>query len=198
MSNQKSTLYTVITVVVGVVAIAGGVAKMYQGFGSLALGSSTQDPQVDALLKKSDASVVEANTHLSVVGPAFQELLNDFDRLGLAAFRMEKLDACEKLSEQFSISSGHLTDASQSIIEATKLGTDKKITEFLLERSKSYDLLVKVNTQNIDIIRTLLDESIVDMEAVVEKVLSIAESRDENQKAADAATAAANAMLQPS
>lgn len=196
MSNRKSPLYTVIAVLFGIVAIAGGAAKMYRGIGSLS--NAGQDPKVDELLKKSDASVAEANSQIMVVVPAFQGLLNDFDTLGLAAFRLEKRDACEKIVEQFSVANNHLQEASISIIEATKLGTDDKTTAFLIDKSRSYELLVKVNAQNIDIVRATLDESIVDMDAVVEKVMSIATSRDADQKAADEATAAANAILKQS
>ena len=67
-----------------------------------------------------------------------------------------------------------------------------------MARSKSYDLLIKVSKQNIDIIRATLDESVVDMDAIVGKVLSIAANRDADQKAADEATAAANAMIKRS
>jgi len=180
-------------VLFGLVVLAGGAAKLYRGYSDLK--SSGLDPKMGELLKKSDASVAEANRTTSTAVPAFQELLNDFDTLGFAAFRSEKIEACAKLSEQFAAVSAHLQEASNSIVEATKQGTDEKTTAFLLARSRSYELLVKVNTKNIDIIRATLDESMVDMNTIVEKVMSIAESRDADQKKADEASTAASASI---
>jgi len=194
MSNRKSPLYTVFAILFGIIAIVGGGAKMYRGFSNLS--NSGQDPKVVELLTKSDASVAEANSQLAAVGPAFQNLLSDFDSMGLAAFRSEKKETCAQLIDQYSLANDHLQSASKSIVEATEFGTNTKTTAFLMDRSKSYDLLVKVNNHNIDIIRVTLDESIDDMDTVVEKVLSIAQSRDEDQEASDAAAVAADAVLQ--
>ena len=196
MSNQKSRFSTILAVVFGLVVFAGGAAKLYRGISTLS--GSGQDPKVLELLTKSDASVADANAQIVVASPAFQALLNDFDNLGLAAFRREKKSECEKVIEQFSVASSHLQEASKSIVEATKIGTDEKTTAFLTDKSKSYDLLAKVNAQNIEIIRTTLDTSIEDMDAVVEKVMSIAKNRDADQQAADAATAAAELTLKKS
>lgn len=94
--------------------------------------------------------------------------------------------------------SKHLQEASNSLVEAIEIGTDEKTKAFLLARSQSYEQLINVNNQNIDIIRETLDESITDMNTVVDKVLSIAASRDADQKAADEAVAAADTILKRS
>lgn len=196
MSTRKSPLYTALAVVFGIIVLAGGAAKLYRGFSNLT--SSGLDPKVGELLRESDAAIAEVNRETNAVVPAFQELLNDFDKMELAAFRAEKRETCTKLSEQFAAVGERLQLASKTIIEATQLGTDADTTAFLMARSKSYDLLIKVSKQNIDIIRATLDESVVDMDAIVGKVLSIAANRDADQKAADEATAAANAMIKRS
>ena len=196
MSTRKSPLYTALAVVFGIIVLAGGAAKLYRGFSNLT--SSGLDPKVGELLRESDAAIAEVNRETNAVVPAFQELLNDFDKMELAAFRAEKRETCTKLSEQFAAVGERLQLASKTIIEATQLGTDADTTAFLMARSRSYDLLIKVSKQNIDIIRATLDESVVDMDAIVGKVLSIAANRDADQKAADEATAAANAMIKRS
>lgn len=196
MSTRKSPLYTALAVVFGIIVLAGGAAKLYRGFSNLT--SSGLDPKIGELLRESDAAIAEVNRETNAVVPAFQELLNDFDKMELAAFRAEKRETCTKLSEQFAAVGERLQLASKTIIEATQLGTDADTNAFLMARSRSYDLLVKVSKQNIDIIRATLDESVVDMDAIVGKVLSLAANRDADQKAADEATAAANAMIKRS
>ena len=84
------------------------------------------------------------------------------------------------------------------LVEATKHGTNEKTTSFLLMRSKSHELLGKANTQNVDIIRAILDESVVDVDVIVQKVQSIAESRDANEKAANEAAEESTAILKRS
>ncbi len=193
MTTRKSPLYSGITLLFGLVIMAGGAAKLYRSFSNLS--SAQANPKVDKLLEASDAAVAEANQKLLEVSPAFQELLNDFDQMGVDAFRSEKRETCAKIAEQFAAANEHLQVASNSIAEAVKEGTTEKVTAFLMARSKSYQLLVKANTQNINIIQVIIDESMVDMDSIVEKVLSIAESRDADQKAANDATATADALL---
>ncbi len=196
MSTQKSPFYTAMAVLFGIVVLAGGAAKLYRGVSNLS--GSGLAPKVGALLKKSDASVAQADQQSTAIAPAFQELLADFDKLGLDAFRSEKRDSCEKLIEQFAAVSEHLNEASKSLVDATKHGADKNTNEFLVARSRSYKLFVKANNQNIDILRVTLDESIVDRNVLVEKILSLAQSRDADQQAAKELAAESDAILKRS
>ena len=196
MSSSKSPLYSVLAILVSLVVLAGGAAKLYRGVSQLKEPGA--NAKVDELLAKSDSSAEEANRQSAVIASAFQELLGDFDKLGIQAFRSEKREACEKLSEQFAAVSEHLHESSRVLVEATKHGTNEKTTSFLLMRSKSHELLGKANTQNMEIIRAILDESTVDVDAIVQKVQSIAESRDANQKAANEAAEESNAILKRS
>lgn len=193
MSLRKSPVYTVLAILFSLIVLAGGAAKLYRGISRLS--SSGLDPQVGELLKKSDTAVDEANRQAGAAAIAFQELLGDFDRLGVVEFRQQKQETCAQIREQFEGVSTRLQEASTYLIEATQHGTNEKTTAFLKARAQSYELLMKVGSQNIEIIRTILDESMVDPNAIVQKVMSIAESRDANQKAATEATVAANAIL---
>ena len=193
MSNSKSPLYSALAILVSLVVLAGGAAKLYRGYSRIS--SSESSAKVDELLEESDATVAEANRQSVVLTPAFRELLGDFDKLGIDAFRSEKQEACTKLSEQFAAVSEQLNESSRLLIEATKHGTNEKLTGFLLAKSKSYELQGKVNTEHIDMIRALLDESIVDVDAIVQKIQSITASAVANRKAADEAAEESAAIL---
>ena len=193
MSTRKSPFYTVLGVVFGLIVLAGGAAKFYRGLSGLT--STGLNPKVKTLLEESDAAIAVANQQTSTVVPAFQQLLTDFDTLGVANFRAERREACATLTDQYTTINDQLQTASNKIKEAIKLGIDANTTAFLDARSKSYSLLVDVTKHNLDIIRTLLDESVVDTDAIVAKVQSIAENRALAEKAANEATAAADALL---
>ncbi len=196
MAIQNSLFKSALTLLFSGIVLIGGAAKLYRGFSVLT--STRSNSVLDELLKKSDESVAEANRQSNEIAPVFQSLLGDFDQLGVAAFRLEKREACAQLTEQFTAVNNHLHVASTSLLEATNHGTSEKVTAFLKARSNAYELLVKVNTQNIDIIEATLDESIVDTDAIVELIMSIAKSRDADQIVADEATAAADAVMEGS
>ena len=177
----------------GLVVLAGGAAKLYRGVSNLT--DSASNSKVDELLKASDAAVEEANRKMQTAEAGFNEVLGQFDTLGITDFRAQKRDECAKLSDQYAAANQQLQQACNSIAEAVKLGAIKKVVPFLETRARSYELLVKANTQNINILQTTLDESMVDMNAIVEKVMSIAHSRDADQKAANEISAEADAML---
>jgi hypothetical protein len=193
MSTRKSPIYSILAVLFSLVILAGGAAKLYRGISGLS--ESGAAPKVRELLVKSDSSAEEANRQSAVVAPLFQDLLGEFDQMGLAAFRTEKRNECEKVSAQYVAVAAHLRDASKSILEATKHGTDAKTSEFLLARSESYECLIRANEKNIEIISVILDQSISDTDAVIEKVHSIATQRGEDEKASQVALATSNQVL---
>lgn len=190
--SKKSPVVSAISVVVGIVLLAGGAAKVYRGINTLSGGS---DPKVAELLKQNDTAIDEANKQLADALPRFQQLLNDFDSLGLVAFRNEKKEIGEQITQSLASATNNLKQAVQVISEALQLDDTKKIAEFLKLRSTSYEKLTSVCEQNIEIVRVMFDESLTDTDAIVAKVMEIATSRDENQKASDEAGAAADAML---
>ncbi len=102
---------------------------------------------------------------------------------------------CNHVIEDFNGASSQLQVATNAIGEALKLDGDSKVAEFLKTRATSYEKLVSVCQQNIEIIKATTDESTTDTDAIVAKVMSIAETRDALQKEADDATAAADALL---
>ena len=196
MATRKSPFYTILAILFSLVILGLGGSKFYRGISTLSQSGS--DPKVRDLLVKSDASVADANQQSKTVAPLFQELLGEFDRLGVPAFRSEKREACEKIRGQFAEVKGLLQEVSTSLIDATKIGVDKKTTEFLMARSKSYDLLIKANEKNIEIISATLDESITELDDVVEKVQAIAMKREDDEKAAAEASAIADEILKRS
>lgn len=196
MASSKSPLYAALAFFFSLIVLAGGAVKFYRGVSTMA--NSGSDPKVRELLEKSDKAVEEANRQSDVVAPMFQELLADFDRLGLAAFRSEKRDACQRVIEQYQAIGGHLQEASKLMVEATQLGTETKITEFLMARSKSYGLLIQAAQKNQEIISATMDDSLADTDAVLNKIEALAVSRDADHKAAKEAAAASDAILKKS
>jgi hypothetical protein len=196
MASSKSPLYTALAFFFALIVLAGGAAKFYRGVSAMAKSSS--DPKVRELLEKSDKAAEEANQQSNVVAPMFQELFTEFDRLGLTAFRAEKREACQKVIDHYKAISGHLQEASKSMIEATQLGTETKITDFLMARSKSYGLLIQAAQKNQEIVSAAMDESLADTDAVLNKIEALANSRDADHKAANEAAAEADAILKKS
>lgn len=196
MASSKSPLYTALAFFFALIVLAGGAAKFYRGVTTMAKSGS--DPKVRELLEKSDKAAEEANQQSNVVAPMFQELFTEFDRLGLAVFRAEKREDCQKVIDHYKAIGGHLQEASKLMIEATQLGTETKITDFLMARSKSYGLLIQAAQKNQEIVSAAMDESLVDTDAVLNKIEALANSRDADHKAANEAAAEADAILKKS
>ncbi|MDZ4849552.1 MAG: hypothetical protein SGI77_09670 [Pirellulaceae bacterium] len=186
-------LMTTIIVIVAAIAIVSGGFKMFSGVQKIA--SSSSDPKVDLLLKDSDVALDEANKQNQIVVPAFQQLLNDFDQLGVESFRKEKREVSDNLVAQFAKTTGQFQMAAKKLDAAAILSVDKKLNAFIVIKSKSYGLLGNVCDQNAEIIRVLLDDSLVDSAAITEKVLKLAASRDATQKAANDATTEADVIM---
>lgn len=191
MSN-KSPVVSAISIVAGIVIFAGGAAKLYRGISNLNGGT---DPKVTVLLEQSDAAVEEANKSLTKVQPEFEQLLSDFDTLGVTAFRTEKNVASSQVIGEFQAAVEQLKKASQAISEALTLDSETKVAGFLKTRATSYDKLALASEQNIAIVNSLLDETTTDTDAIIAKITSIAEVRDAHQKEANELTKASDAML---
>lgn len=196
MASNKSPLYTALAFFFALIVLAGGAAKFYRGVSTIAKSGS--DPQVRELLEKSDKAAEEANQQSNVVAPKFQELLAEFDRLGLAKFRAEKREACQEVIDQYKAIGGCLQESSKCMVEATQLGTETKITEFLMARTKSYGLLIQAAQKNQEIVAAAMDESLADTDAVLNKIEALAVSRDADHQAANEAAAEADAILKKS
>ena len=193
MSTRKSPFYTAMGFLFSLVILVGGAAKLYRGVSGLS--STGGSDKVRELLTEGDAAVEIANREMVAVQSAFQTLFTDFDQLGVEAFRAGKREDCDKVIGQYESISNYLQLASSKIAEATKLDADAKVNEFLLPRSKSYDLLKKVCQQNIAMVQATLDTSLADADSVISKLEVIVASRDADQKAADDATNASDAVL---
>lgn len=191
--KKRAPLMTAIIVIVAAIAIVGGGLKMFSG--TQKITSSSSDPKVDLLLKESDAALDEANKQNQIAVPAFQQLLSDFDQLGVEGFRKEKRELSENLVVQFAKTAEQFQTAANKLDTAALLSADKKLNAFLVIKSKSYGLLGKVCDQDVEMIRVLLDDSLTDGAAITGKVLELAASRDATQKAADDATTEADAVM---
>lgn len=196
MASSKSPLYTALGFFFALIVLAGGAAKFYRGVSNMAKSGS--DPKVRELLEKSDKAVDEANRQSNVVAPKFQELLAEFDRLGLAKFRAEKREACQEVIDQYKAIGDHLQEASKFMVEATQLGTEAKITDFLMARTKSYGLLIQAAQKNQEIVSATMDQSLAETDAVISKIGALAASRDADHQAANEAAAEADAILKKS
>ncbi len=191
--KKIAPLMTAIIVIVAAIAIVSGGFKMLSGIQKIA--SSSSDPKVDLLLKESDVALDEANKQNQTAIPAFQQLLNDFDSLGVEGFRKEKRELSTNLVAQFAKTTEQFQMAAKKLDAAAELSVDKKLNAFIVIKSKSYELLGKVCDQNAEMIQVLLDDSLADGAAITEKVLALAASRDATQKAANDATTEADAVM---
>ncbi len=193
MSNKRSPIYTVLAVLFSVIVIGGGVAKLYRGYSQITQADPVR--AVRELLEASDKAAAEANRKSEAVAPAFDEILGDFDRLGIEKFRAEKRDASTDVIDQFGLVSEQLERASTSLKYAGQIEPNEKMKSFIESRSKSYDLLVEANQKNIEIVRATMDPSLADVNAVLTKIESLVASRTAIQKESLDASAAADELL---
>ncbi len=176
-----------------VIVIGGGVAKLYRGYSQITQADPVR--AVRELLEASDKAAAEANRKSEAVAPAFDEILGDFDRLGIEKFRAEKRDASTDVIDQFGLVSEQLERASTSLKYAGQIEPNEKMKSFIESRSKSYDLLVEANQKNIEIVRATMDPSLADVNAVLTKIESLVASRTAIQKESLDASAAADELL---
>lgn len=194
--TKRSLLMTALIVIVGVIAIISGVAKMRHGFQEMT-GSSV-DPKVTALLTESDEAVAVANTHIEAARPDYEALLNGVDNLGLDAVRRDQSASAREVSDHFVEAAKLLRVAKQKLDDAKAMGLDDKIKEFVVAKGESYELMAQVSDKNREIVGLVLDESIANSDALTPKVLEVAAARDELQKQAEAAVAKADALVKKS
>ena len=83
----------------------------------------------------------------------------------------------------------------QKIAEATKLGVDPQLDSFLEARSGSYQHLIQVNLKNREIVEAIMDPSMSDRAAILDKIGTIVASRDVEQKAYEETAANADGLL---
>ncbi len=191
--KKRSSLTTAIIVIVAAVAIVSGGLKMFSGIQKVA--SSNSDPKVDLLLKESDDALDEANKQHQIVVPAFQQLLNDFDQLGVEGFRKEKSELSGNLITQFTNTAAQFQMAAKKLDAAAMISKNEQLIAFMTLKSKSYGLLGKVCDQNVEMIQVLLDASLTDDAAITGKVLELAASRDATQKTVIDTTTEADAIV---
>ncbi len=191
--SKRNHWLTSFTVIVGVIAMLGGAAKIYHGYREIT--GSPDQAQVDKLVKEADNAVLESNKHIDVVRPLFQPLLTDVDNLGLDAVRKDKAQATRDIGEHFTAAAKQLRVAKQKLDQAIALAAYDETKTYLTAMAKSHDLLAQVYDKNQEICRLVLDESIASYDALVPKILEMAASRDELQKQADADAAEANAIV---
>ncbi len=175
------------------IVLAGGAAKFYRGISGLTKPQSNS--QVRDLLVKSDEAAADANGKSIAIAPAFDALLGEFDRLGVAEFRAQKQDDSARLSGQFKQVSDALGTASGLLLEAAKLESNPKLTSFITARSKSYEMCIEANSKNIEIIAATMDKSLADSAAVLARIESIVADRNAAQEAAQKAAATADELL---
>jgi hypothetical protein len=190
--KKRNPVITALLVACGVIGIVAGIAQMRGGLREM-FGRSL-DPEVEQLLTDSDAALDQANEHLKPAGTAFQGLLNDVDAQGLDVVRRDKKDDADKAKSGFAAGAAQLREAKAKLDEALKHELEDKMKSFIAAKAKSYDLLAQVCDQNQAIHDMVLDESIATYDDLTPKVLELAARRDETQKAADAATAEAEAI----
>ncbi len=190
--KKRSPLTAAIIVIVAAVAIVGGGLKMFGGIQKIA--SSSSDPKVDLLLKESDAALDEANKQNQLVVPAFQQMLNDFDQLGVEVFRKERSELSGNLITQFTNTAAQFQLAAKKLDAAAMISKNEQLNAFMTLKSKSYGLMGKVCNQNVEMIQVLLDASLTDAAVITGKVLELAASRDETQKTVIDTTTEADAI----
>jgi hypothetical protein len=191
--KKRNPLITLVLLACGVIGIVMGISQMRGGLRDL-FGSGL-DPQVEKLIADSDAALAHANEHITSVGSSFQALLNDVGALGLDAFRRDKTTEAERIKSSFAEAADLLREAKTKLDDAAGQETDDKLKSFVVAKAKSYGLLADVCDQNRKIVNLLLDKSIATSDELVPQVLELAAKRDETQKAADDATAEADAIV---
>jgi hypothetical protein len=174
--QKRNPLLTLVIVAAGLIAVVFGLMQMAGGLKQM-FGSGLS-AEVEQLVKESDAAIDSANKHWLASEPLLQEVADAVDAEPLDVVRADQRGASEEAMEHLAEAAKQFRLAATKLNEAMTHEMADKVKAYLSEKSHSYELRARVCEHNHEVLRVVMDESLVDKDEVVAKVLAIYEERD--------------------
>jgi hypothetical protein len=162
-STRRSTLLGI----VGIAAIALGLAQMYGGVGQIFGGANKK---VSALLGESDAAVEKAKGHAEAADAAVNKLLEQLNTVDLATIRGRERATVERAFTACADAAGEFRIAASKIDRALALGVEGRVAEYLKLRSSANQSYSRAYDFKGRVPSAVLDEDIGDKDALLEQV----------------------------
>jgi hypothetical protein len=194
--KKMNPVLRVFLIICGLIILAGGIAKIYKGWNEMR--SASGDAQFKPLLEENDKAIAEANKLSQEAQPMFQTLLDDVDKLGLDHVRAKESDTALKIDDLFGKAAEQFRIAVKTSKEASRHHTDETMKSFLVKKGESYVLFAEARDDNREIIRLILNKSILKIDDLLPKLQEAAGRRDAAQKKAMDTDAEAEAMTKKS
>jgi hypothetical protein len=176
--------------VIGVVAMVSGIRQCGSGLDEMSAGSA-----VEKLVTVIDAHVDSGNVAMIAAQPLMMTLLNDVDKLGLAAARQQDSTEARKAHDLFAQSSAHFRTAAKLTGDVSAKDDRETMKPIWALKMTTFNGLGDVEAINQQITALLRDESATDAKMVTDSILSSAHRRDSVQlMALNAQTQAAAAV----
>lgn len=191
--KKRSGATTALMAIGGIIAMVAGGLQMYRGVSEIR--SAGEDPQLKQLADESDQALAKANQLAMDVNPRFQRLLDEFDSLGVDAFRKQKRDEAQKVSDEFGQAAEQFSLAAQKLDAAAGHNLKDAYKPIFADKSRVYTLSRQVCEKDQQIIGALLDDSLKQAPDVLAKIQPVVTERDAIQKQANEAAATADAKL---
>jgi hypothetical protein len=188
--KKKNPLVIVATLICGLAAMVLGGVQMTRGLSEIFGTGNTAE--IKKHLDESDLAIDEANKFNLAAAPEFASLMQDVDSLGLKAFREQKQEAAQQVSDQFGKAAAEFHNAAKKLHEAAELSTKDKFKSYVASKTLAYDSAAQVCEQNQEIIRLVLDKAFDKLEDVLPKMQEVAARRDAAQKVTSEATVEAD------
>jgi hypothetical protein len=123
--------------------------------------------------------IEEANKNLTDARPALKGLLNDANKLGLAAVRAQEKAAAQAASNQLSKASAAFRLAGKKLEDVIERNGEDVLKPFWEAKIKKYELYAQGADLEREMIRLALDDSIPDAEALAPKIKDVEKRRDD-------------------
>jgi hypothetical protein len=167
-STRRSTLLGI----VGIAAIALGLAQMFGGLGQIFGGTNKR---ISALLGESDAAVEKAKGHAQAADEAVNKLLEQLNTVDLATLRGRERASVERAYAACVGAADEFRIAADKIDRALALGVEGRVAEYLTLRSSANQLFSEVYAAKRRVPASVLDESLGDKNALLPVVNAAAE-----------------------
>jgi hypothetical protein len=140
------------------------------------------------LHEESDKAIEDANKNLTEARSALKGLLNDVDKLGLAAVRTREKAAGETAGNGFGKSSEAFRLAAKKLEEVNERNGEDVLKPFWDAKIKKFELYARGADLEREMIRLVLDDSIPDVAALAPKIKDMEKRRDDRAREAEKIT----------
>lgn len=190
--KKNGKLTTVVILIVAVVAIISGIAKMKSGLGEM-FGSL--DPKVKQLVDDADASGAKALEVGKAADEKFNTLIAAVNAKTLDELRTAEADAVAETRKSLAEVAEHFRTSATKLDEAGKLEIPEKLKQFLTPKAGMYHAYAETYDYKGEIVAVIVDTSISDKNALIARMNELTEKADAALKSGNDLSAKADAVV---